>query len=148
MVRARMQQAGGEGDGRAGGSATCGAAPARRGRRSRGPAHGGRGADAGAASADGGADAPALKPGTVYVLRGDKPVRVQVMTGLTDGTMTEIQSDALKEGDTIVVGLDVSSARPTSRRRRAWADRDGRARRRRRPAMNCSSVARGRVCRR
>ena len=40
---------------------------------------------------------------TIYVLRDGKPVRVDVVTGLTDGTQTEIVSGDLAEGDKVVV---------------------------------------------
>jgi HlyD family secretion protein len=40
---------------------------------------------------------------TLYVLRGDALVPVQVTTGVTDGSNTEVTSDALHEGDAVVV---------------------------------------------
>ena len=40
---------------------------------------------------------------TVYVLRDGKPVRVDVVTGLTDGMQTEIVSGDIAEGDKVVV---------------------------------------------
>ena len=46
------------------------------------------------------------KPGAVYVLKGGKPDRVMVLTGITDGSFTEVKSDRLKPGDKIVVGSD------------------------------------------
>ena len=63
----------------------------------------------GPAGGPGGGDLPAPKPGTVYVLRDGKPVRVQVVTGLTDGTSVEILSGELKSGDEVVTGLDVAT---------------------------------------
>jgi HlyD family secretion protein len=58
----------------------------------------------------GGAGAPSLKPGAIFILRDGKLERVPVMTGLTDGTAIEIRSEQLKAGDLVVVGLE-SSAR-------------------------------------
>ncbi|MCP5431823.1 MAG: efflux RND transporter periplasmic adaptor subunit [Alphaproteobacteria bacterium] len=46
-----------------------------------------------------------LRPGRLYVLSGGKPKAVTVMTGLSDGTSTEIRSDDLKEADKVIVGL-------------------------------------------
>ena len=40
---------------------------------------------------------------TLYVLRDGKPVEAKVVTGLTDGTRTEIVSGEIREGDKIVV---------------------------------------------
>ncbi|HTR96943.1 MAG TPA: efflux RND transporter periplasmic adaptor subunit [Candidatus Acidoferrales bacterium] len=48
------------------------------------------------------------KPGAVWLLKDGKPARVRVLTGLTDGTFTEIKSDSLKEGDLVITGLDSS----------------------------------------
>ena len=53
---------------------------------------------------------PRLKPGAVYVLHDGKPVRVPVMTGINDGAWFEVESDDLKPGDAVVVGLDVAMA--------------------------------------
>jgi hypothetical protein len=55
-------------------------------------------------------DPAALKPGAVYVLRGDRPVKVAVMTGLGDGAAFEIESDELKPGDSVIVGLEVAAS--------------------------------------
>jgi len=52
--------------------------------------------------------APPLKPGTVYVLRGGAPVRVSLMAGMSDGAYTEVQTDELKPGDAVIVGLEAS----------------------------------------
>ena len=57
----------------------------------------------------GGGELPAPKSGTVYVLRDGKPVRVQVVTGLTDGTSVEILSGELKSGDVVLTGLEVTA---------------------------------------
>jgi hypothetical protein len=55
-------------------------------------------------------DATPFKPGGVFVLRNGKPARVRVMTGISDGTFTEVQSDSLKEGDMVITGLDNTAA--------------------------------------
>jgi HlyD family secretion protein len=49
-----------------------------------------------------------LKPGAVYVLRDGKPVRVSIMTGISDGAATEVKSEQLALGDPVIVGLEVS----------------------------------------
>ncbi|MBX3227255.1 MAG: efflux RND transporter periplasmic adaptor subunit [Labilithrix sp.] len=54
---------------------------------------------------------------TIYVLRGGKPEPVDVKTGLSDGTITEIVSGDLKEGEqviteAIVAGKPVSTGAP------------------------------------
>ena len=51
-----------------------------------------------------------LKPGTVYVLRGGRPERVPVMTGLGDGASFEIESEEVKPGDAVIVGLELPAA--------------------------------------
>lgn len=131
---AQAQQADGRGD-----SASAGARWGHRGRGAmqgdssgaRGAMHGdwrgGRGAPAGARSAmpgtapgAGGADGAragaetgtesALKPGMLYILRDGKLSPVHVLTGITDGSATEIHSDVLKAGDLVVLGLDMSTA--------------------------------------
>ena len=53
-----------------------------------------------------GVEEPSLKPGAVYKLQDGKPQRVQVLTGITDGASTEVHADALKPGDTVIVGLE------------------------------------------
>ncbi len=96
---------GGRGAARAAGGAPGGAGPGARGPRTAPPG-------AGASRAPGaGADAPAapgMKPGAVYVLREGKPARVEILTGLTDGGFTEAGGAALRAGDRVIVGLDVS----------------------------------------
>jgi len=51
------------------------------------------------------------KPGTVYVLQAGKPDRVPVLTGLSDGTSSEIRSDRLKPGDLVVTGVELPANR-------------------------------------
>jgi HlyD family secretion protein len=41
----------------------------------------------------------------VWVLRANKPVRVQVVTGVTDGTWTELVSGDVKEGDQLITDM-------------------------------------------
>lgn len=67
-----------------------------------GPRHAGPGG-AGAA----GAVEPGFKPGTVYVLREGKPFAIHVLTGISDGSMTEIRTSELKPGDLVVTGTEV-----------------------------------------
>ena len=67
------------------------------------------GAPAMGASDATGAEAPQLKPGAVYVLRDGKPARIAVMTGLGDGAFFEIESESLKPGDNVLVGLEVAA---------------------------------------
>jgi hypothetical protein len=49
-----------------------------------------------------------LKPGQLYALRDGKLVPVPVMTGITDGSMTEVKSEGLEEGDAVVIGVEVA----------------------------------------
>lgn len=58
----------------------------------------------------GGDGVPAYRPGQVYLLREGKPFAVAVMTGITDGSMTEVKSDELKEGDQVVTGTESPQA--------------------------------------
>ncbi|NWG46442.1 MAG: efflux RND transporter periplasmic adaptor subunit [Alphaproteobacteria bacterium] len=58
---------------------------------------------------EGGEGEPRLRPGRVFVLDNGKPRAVPVLTGLSDGTVTEIQSDTLKEGDTVITGVALSA---------------------------------------
>ena len=73
----------------------------------------GRGAraEAGGSAAMGGGRAPKLKPGTVWILENGKPKSIKVMTGITDGSMTEVQSDELKSGTMIIVGTEIAAAK-------------------------------------
>jgi hypothetical protein len=48
----------------------------------------------------------------LWVLDGDKPRSVAVKAGLSDGTLTEVSSDELKEGDLVIVGEQISTGRP------------------------------------
>jgi hypothetical protein len=74
-----------------------------------GTAPGAGGADGARAGAETGTES-ALKPGMLYILRDGKLSPVHVLTGITDGSATEIHSDVLKAGDLVVLGLDMSTA--------------------------------------
>jgi HlyD family secretion protein len=80
----------------------------RDGQGAQGP-HAGRRPPQGDAAAGGGITLPAPKSGTVYLLRGGKPARVQVVTGLTDGTSVEILGGEVKAGDEVATGLEVTA---------------------------------------
>ncbi|MCW5833347.1 MAG: hypothetical protein KIS78_13175, partial [Labilithrix sp.] len=61
---------------------------------------------------------PSRAPGeptsrTVFVLRGGRPESVDVKTGLSDGTLTEIVSGGLAEGDLVILEANVAG-RPAS----------------------------------
>ncbi len=53
-----------------------------------------------------------MKAGTLYVLRGGRPVAVSLLSGITDGAMTEIMAADLKPEDAVIVGLEVAVAGP------------------------------------
>jgi HlyD family secretion protein len=48
-------------------------------------------------------DAPARKMQVLWILDNDKPRRVQITPGISDGNFTEILSDDLKEGDAVII---------------------------------------------
>lgn len=50
--------------------------------------------------------APSFRPGNVYRLKDGRPVAVPVMTGITDGVMTEVRAEGLAEGDLVVTGAE------------------------------------------
>ncbi|MBC8027120.1 MAG: efflux RND transporter periplasmic adaptor subunit, partial [Steroidobacteraceae bacterium] len=52
-----------------------------------------------------GGGAPRVIKRTVYVLIKDEPVAREVITGLTDGRLTEITGGELKEGELVIVGI-------------------------------------------
>jgi len=56
---------------------------------------------------------PAMKPGAVYVLSDGKPVKVGIMTGITDGAFTEVGGDALQVGALVIVGVESSKRSST-----------------------------------
>jgi len=84
----RAGQGGSSGAGRGGNRAGQGA-------RSRGEGRGGREA-------------------TVYVLRDEKATPVKVRVGITDGTSTEVVTDALKEGEQVVVAMSTTGKQPAT----------------------------------
>jgi HlyD family secretion protein len=53
---------------------------------------------------------------SIYVLKDGQPVRLKVQTGLADETRTEIASDALRQGDAVVVSERAAPARRPSPR--------------------------------
>ena len=50
---------------------------------------------------------------TIYVLRNGRPEPVEIKTGLTDGTITEVASGPLNEGDAVIIEANVAG-RPAS----------------------------------
>jgi HlyD family secretion protein len=59
---------------------------------------------------DGGEAVPQLKPGAVYVLSEGKPERKPVMTGLSNGSSTEIVGEDLVPGSEVIIGLEMSAS--------------------------------------
>lgn len=107
----------GRGGGAAGGFARAGGDSSMRGRwRRMGGQGGGPGTPGGLAASpeQDTTQASVLKPGAVYVLRNQKPQRVPVLTGITDGAFTEVVSQELQVGDAVIVGTDVPVARNTN----------------------------------
>jgi HlyD family secretion protein len=71
---------------------------------------GARGGDAASGDAiTASVDTPQLKPGVVFVLRDGRPVRVPVMTGVSDGAFVEVEGEGLGPGDRVIVGLEVTA---------------------------------------
>jgi HlyD family secretion protein len=56
----------------------------------------------------------APRTGAVWVLDGGKPRGVPVKIGLSDGTLTEVSSEELNEGDDVIVGEQVAGGRPAA----------------------------------
>lgn len=48
---------------------------------------------------------------TIYVLENGEPRPVQVTTGITDGRVTEVTGEALKEGDAVITGSSSTAAK-------------------------------------
>ncbi len=69
----------------------------------RGGAEGGRRQDDGDSDDD--ARAPVVVRRTVYVLASGKPVPREVVTGLTDGRVTEVTGGQLQDGEAVIVGV-------------------------------------------
>lgn len=57
---------------------------------------------------------PGYKPGQVYLLREGKPSALAIMTGITDGSMTEVMSKDLQEGDVVVIGVELPAGGPNN----------------------------------
>ena len=74
----------------------------------RGGHHGWRRDSTASAGANGVPEGQMLKPGVVWVLRDGKPVKVRVMTGLSDGTNIEVHSDSLAAGDKVITGIELA----------------------------------------
>jgi HlyD family secretion protein len=53
------------------------------------------------------------KKGVLWIRRGDFLAPLRVKAGLSDGTMTEVQGEGLKEGAEVVLGLQVQGAGAT-----------------------------------
>ena len=51
---------------------------------------------------------------TIYVLENGEPRPVQVTTGITDGRVTEVTGEALKEGDAVITGSSSTAAKSTT----------------------------------
>jgi HlyD family secretion protein len=65
------------------------------------------GGNGGAGGKPGPSGGSGYKPGQVYVLKEGKLTPVRVLTGITDGSMTEVKADGLKDGDLVVIGAEV-----------------------------------------
>jgi HlyD family secretion protein len=50
----------------------------------------------------------------IYVLRNGKPEQMEVKIGLSDGTVTEITSGELKEGDQVIIEANVAGKTPAA----------------------------------
>jgi len=50
----------------------------------------------------------------VWVLKGRKPVRVEIETGASDDTYTEIIEGDIKEGDNVIIGTNVGNSKKNS----------------------------------
>ena len=71
---------------------------------SKDPAAGGKRSDASKERAAAASMKSGQEQQRVHVMRGKKPTRVPVATGLTDGRFTEVSGEGLKEGDEVVTG--------------------------------------------
>jgi HlyD family secretion protein len=104
-LRFRPESAGG-GQGQRGAQSGTAQAAGAGGARQRGQGGGGDGSwrrDRGGENEEGGPPEPVKR--TVYVLQAEKPVSREVITGITDGRVTEITGGELKEGDIVVVSV-------------------------------------------
>ncbi|MBA4396203.1 MAG: efflux RND transporter periplasmic adaptor subunit [Syntrophus sp. (in: bacteria)] len=48
-------------------------------------------------------NAPAIKTQAIWILENDKPRRIQIIPGISDGNSTEVLSGDLKEGDPVII---------------------------------------------
>jgi HlyD family secretion protein len=104
-LRFRPESAGG-GQGQRGAQSGTAQAAGAGGARQRGQGGGGDGIwrrDRGGENEEGGPPEPVKR--TVYVLQAEKPVSREVITGITDGRVTEITGGELKEGDIVIVSV-------------------------------------------
>jgi HlyD family secretion protein len=62
----------------------------------------------------GGARRSRLGAGSVWVLDNGTPRKVAVRAGISDGSLTAVESEELKEGDLVIVGDAVSAAAPAA----------------------------------
>ena len=68
----------------------------------------------------GGSGDSAQKGRAWVVGEGGRPLAVQVTTGISDGSFTEIVSGDLAAGQEVIVGMDRSSASPAAKKRIAF----------------------------
>jgi HlyD family secretion protein len=87
-----------------GGSAPGGSA--HRGHSGRGKHH--RGLASGDSAAAAG-HAPGARPASIYVLRGGTLEKVKILTGITDGSFTEVRGGELQPGDPLIVASNVEA---------------------------------------
>jgi len=59
-------------------------------------------------------DSPPSKEQGVWVLRGGKPVRVKIKTGISDGKWTEVLEGDIKEGEEVVVEIPTGKKTSTT----------------------------------
>jgi HlyD family secretion protein len=57
---------------------------------------------------------PSTRKRTLYVLRGEKAVPVEVTTGITDGSYTELVAGELREGDTVITDTASTGVKPAA----------------------------------
>jgi HlyD family secretion protein len=56
----------------------------------------------------------AIDTRTIWVLRGNQPVSIQVQLGLSDGTNTEVVKGELAEGDQVIIDATVTGAKASA----------------------------------
>ncbi len=70
----------------------------------------GSGADAGGSPGQRPIKSPIVKTGTVHIVRDGETTAVEVRTGITDGTYTEVVSGSVQTGDEVAVGISKGGA--------------------------------------